>query len=92
VGDVANAVALALERRTHGAFNVASGRPHSLLDVARAACKLGPAGLAPLHDDVESHWIDRHYAVERARSAFGFSANTSFDEGVRAMWDAQSGA
>ena len=92
VGDVARAVRLALERRAHGAFNVASGAPHTLLDVARAACTVGPAGMTPRHDDEPSRWIDRWYATARARDAFGFSAETRFTEGVRAMWDERTGA
>jgi len=87
VGDVANAVGLALERRAQGVFNIASGRPHSLLEVARTVCKLGPAGLVPQHVDVETSWIDRYYAVDRARAELGFLATTPFEQGVREMWE-----
>jgi nucleoside-diphosphate-sugar epimerase len=92
VGDVARAVRLALERRAHGAFNIASGAPHTLLDVARAACTVGPAGIRPRHDEEPSHWIDRWYETHRARDILGFSAETPFTEGVRAMWKERTGA
>lgn len=92
VGDVARAVALALERRAHGAFNIASGRPHTLLDVARAACRLGPPGLVPRHEERPSSWIDRTYAIDRARVALDLPEATPFDDGVRAMWDAGDGS
>lgn len=91
VGDVARAVQMALQRRAHGNFNVAGGRPHSLRDVALAACALGPPGLAPRHDDLPSAWVDRWYHTDLAREAFGFIAETPFSAGVRAMWDAGDG-
>ena len=88
VGDVARAVDLALRIRPRGAFNVASGRPHTLREVAEAACRLGPRRLAPQHDERPSGWIDRWYAIDRARSGFGFEAETAFADGLRAQWDA----
>lgn len=91
VGDVARAVQMALEARARGVFNVASGRPHTIRDVALEVCKLGPLGLAPRHEDVPSNWVDRWYAVDRARQAFGFAAETSFAAGVRALWHAEEG-
>jgi UDP-glucose 4-epimerase len=88
VADVARAVQMALEQRARGSFNVASGRPHTLRDVALAVCALGPPGLSPRHDSAPSNWVDRWYLADRAREGFGFTAETSFDSGVRAMWDA----
>jgi len=87
-GDVAEAVKLAMVRKVRGAFNVASGRPHTIRDVALAVCALGPAGLAPRHEDKPSNWVDRYYKADRAREAFGFLAQTPFSDGVRAMWNA----
>jgi len=91
VGDVARAVTLAVEHGARGAFNVASGRPHTLADVARTVCALGPAGLSPRHDDAKSTWVDRWYRTDRARETFAFAAETSFADGVRAAWDAGAG-
>jgi nucleoside-diphosphate-sugar epimerase len=81
---------MAVEARARGAFNVASGRPHTIRDVALAVCAMGPPGLSPRHDDAPSAWVDRFYLVDRAREAFGFKAETPFADGVRAMW--QEGA
>lgn len=89
VGDVARAVELAATRRARGAFNIATGRPHTLRDVALAVCELGPPGMEPRHDDAPSGWVDRWYCADRAREAFGFVADTPFRDGVRAMWDAE---
>jgi dTDP-L-rhamnose 4-epimerase len=88
VGDVARAVEMALRRETRGSFIVASGRPHTILDVATAVCALGSPALSPRHDDTPSTWVDRWYRTDRARDVFGFVADTPFSAGVRAMWDA----
>jgi len=91
VADVARAVDLALMRRAHGVFNIASGRPHTLAEVARTVCALGPPGLVPRHDDATSAWVDRWFLADRARAAFGFEAQTAFADGVRATWEADDG-
>jgi len=87
VDDVARAFVLAVERAPSGCFNVASGRPHTLLELAQAACRV--AGLdasAVRHDDRKSSWIDRSYATAAARDAFGFEAEVSFDDGLSLTW------
>jgi UDP-glucose 4-epimerase len=87
-GDVAEAVHLAISRRADGTFNVATGRPHTLLEVAEAVCRLGGAGIRPRHLSEPGGWVDRWFAVERARRHLGFEAATSFEEGLFAMWRA----
>lgn len=84
--DVARALQFALERRASGTYNVASGRPHTLEDVAQAVCRLAP-GLRPVHEARESGWVDRWYAIDRARSALGFEP-TPFEDGLREHWQA----
>jgi nucleoside-diphosphate-sugar epimerase len=91
VGDVARAVLAALGRRQAGSFNIASGRPRTLLEAAQVVCRLGGAGLVPRHVDQPSRWVDRVFAAEKAREQLGFEAATSLEEGLRAMWEA-SGA
>ena len=90
-GDVARAVQMAMAQRARGAFNVASGRPHTILDVARTVCSVGAPGLMPRHDDSRSEWIDRWYLADKARQAFGFTAETPFRDGVLAMWNSGDG-
>ena len=85
-GDVAEAIEAALERRADGTVNIATGRPHTLLDVARTACLVAGSGLEPRLDPGESGWVDRWYAVEAARRLLGFEARTSLEEGLRSMW------
>lgn len=91
VGDVALAVELALLREPRGAFNIASGKPHSILDVAEAVCRLAGGGLRPRLEAVESSWVDRWFAVDRAKAAFGFEAGISFEEGLALQWHQERG-
>jgi UDP-glucose 4-epimerase len=88
VADVARATELAIAKRASGVFNVATGRPHSLLEVAETACRVSGKPLRPVHAPEEGSWIDRWFAVDRAERALGFSASTSLEEGLRAMWEA----
>ncbi len=86
VGDLARAVEMAITNPVGGAFNIASGRPHTLLHVAQEACRLGKPGLRPRHQGGGGGWIDRTFAVERARAVLGFEATTPFREGLREQW------
>jgi len=90
-GDVAEAILKAIQRRASGAFNIATGRPHTLMDVAEAACRVAGGGLAPIRDPADSGWVDRWYDVGAARRLLGFEAGTMLDEGLRRMWEAGEG-
>jgi len=87
-GDVAEAILEAILRRASGAINIATGRPHTLMDVAEAACRVAGGGLAPVRDPADSGWVDRWYDVGAARRLLGFEARTPLDEGLRRMWEA----
>jgi len=86
VSDVARAVAAAIDRRAAGVFNIATGKPHSIADLAVAACRLAGGALEPEHDEAGAGWIDRYYAVERARRELGFEAAIGIEEGLESMW------
>jgi len=88
VGDVARAVEIAIAHRADGVFNIASGRPHTLLQVAETVCRAGGSSIRPRLDPTPSGWIDRWFEVDRARRLLAFEAATPFDEGIRAMWGA----
>jgi len=92
VGDVARAFQLAVERRSPGVYNVASGRPHTILQVAETICRMAGLSSAPRHAPGVCHWIDRSFAVDRARAGLGFQAATSFEDGLREMWATPEGA
>jgi dTDP-L-rhamnose 4-epimerase len=85
VRDVAHANVVALTRgeAVHGAFNVCSGEPHTVLDMAIA---LRPDG-APEPRVVGGYRLGdiRHVfaSPERAATVLGFRAAIGFDEGMR---------
>ena len=85
VADIARANVLALlgEEPTPGIFNVCSGTPRTILDMAHA---LRPAG-APPPVVVGGYRLGdvRHVFADpsRARAALGFEAAVGFDEGMR---------
>lgn len=85
VADVARANLAALTAAdATGAFNVCSGEPHTVLDMAAALC--GAFG-ADAPEVVGGHRLGdvRHVVAspDRARDLLGFDASVSFDEGMR---------
>jgi UDP-glucose 4-epimerase len=86
VRDVAVAVARAIEGGATGPFNVASGRPHTIREVAETVCRVAGGGLTPKFAPVDSEWFDRWYSVERAQSELGMGEPVDFEEAIREMW------
>jgi dTDP-L-rhamnose 4-epimerase len=88
VRDVARANVLALSAEISGTFNIATGEPHSIGEVASALIEASPAGTPrPI---VSGHYRlgdVRHVfaSPERARRALGFTAAISFEDGMRAF-------
>ncbi len=88
VHDVANANLLALRAGEPGAFNVASGQPRRLLDMADAlADAFGPTALRP---EVVGRWRAgdvRHVFASPARATdvLGFTAQVDFAQGMKAL-------
>jgi dTDP-L-rhamnose 4-epimerase len=87
VDDVARANVLALTREepAEGAFNVASGVPHTVLDLAVALC--AGTDLQPQVVGGGRAGDVRHVVAspERAGEVLGFRAQVSFDAGMRAF-------
>lgn len=84
VRDVASANVLALENGTPGAFNVASGTPRSVGDMATALAR-ATGGADPV---VTGQWRGgdvRHVFASpvKARAELGFSAAEDFEAGMR---------
>jgi nucleoside-diphosphate-sugar epimerase len=53
--------------------------------VAETACRVSGKALRPLHLPETGAWVDRWFAVDRARRELGFEAATTLEEGLRAM-------
>lgn len=85
--DVAAAVSAALDREATGTFNVATGQPVSMHELAEAALaavpgtssRISAGGIDPQEDFRAS------YDVSRARDVLGWSASTSLADGLRAF-------
>ena len=86
VRDIARANLLCITRdeAVHGAFNIASGRPRSVLEMARALAVAIPGAPAPQVTGEFRLGDVRHVfaATEHAREQLGFSAIEDFDAGM----------
>jgi dTDP-L-rhamnose 4-epimerase len=84
VRDVARANVLALTGEVTGTFNVASGRPRSVLDMARALSRAVAPELEPV---VTGEWragdVRHVFASTEAAQRLGFRAGEDFDAGMR---------
>lgn len=81
----ANVLALSSEAAVSGAFNISTGEPHSVGDLAAALVEASPRdSRAPVFSGRYRLGDVRHVfaSPERARRAFGFSAEISFEDGV----------
>jgi dTDP-L-rhamnose 4-epimerase len=81
----ANVRALTAPEPVPGAFNVASGTPRSILDMARSLARAHGGGIEP---EVTGEWRAgdvRHVfaSTERAAAVLGFRAAEDFDAGMR---------
>ncbi|MDZ4828035.1 MAG: NAD-dependent epimerase/dehydratase family protein [Actinomycetota bacterium] len=82
----ANVLAMTIDEPFHGPLNIASGTPHTILDLATALSDAsGPEALRPV---VTGEWRlgdVRHVVAspDRARKALGFDAEVGFIEGMR---------
>jgi dTDP-L-rhamnose 4-epimerase len=91
VHDVADAVVTALEadRSVTGAFNVCTGRPVTIAQVAEVLARLLGVGVAP---DIVGRYRagDIRHCVgdpETARAGLGFEARRSFGDGLQELMD-----
>lgn len=86
VEDVARATVLALDGPP-GTYNVATGRPRCLLDMARALAAAYPGSATPRITGEFRRGDVRHVfaATDRAASALGFRAGTTLEVGMRAF-------
>lgn len=85
VEDAALAIAVAVDRRAGGTFNIAPESVASVLALAQAVVRAsGREGGIVMTDDGCDVPAPR-YSVERARAELGFVAHTSIEEGIRRL-------
>ncbi len=87
VDDVVQANVLALTTPHDGPLNVASGRPISVLEVARVLCEAFGSGRRPRVVGGARPGDVRHVfaSTERARAAIGFTAAVTPEDGIGAF-------
>lgn len=80
----ANVIAMTAPGGVPGAFNVCSGTPRSVLDMATALRAAMPSGPAPIVTGEYRLGDVRHVFADPARAAdvLGFTARESFDDGM----------
>jgi dTDP-L-rhamnose 4-epimerase len=80
----ANVLALTAPEAVPGAFNVASGTPRTVGDLARALARASGTGLEPEVTGEFRLGDVRHVfaSAERARDVLGFAAAVAFEDGV----------
>lgn len=86
IDDVVRAVELAITHNAIGAYNIASGTCHTILDVARTVCEVSDTNLTPTFTPTPSTWIDRCFTNDKAKKEFGFFPKIDFTQGVKQSW------
>lgn len=89
VGDLAQAVGLALDRQAAGVFNVATGRETTILDLARRLCALAgvdPAGISH-REAIPGEQRRSVLDAGRARAALGWTPRTALADGLAETWN-----
>jgi UDP-glucose 4-epimerase len=88
VGDLVRGIRAVIEQKVTGTYQLGFGKPTSLLNlIARLEAvvgrKLETRFMPRRRGEVHATWCD----ISKAREAFGFSAPTALDQGLRATWD-----
>jgi nucleoside-diphosphate-sugar epimerase len=91
VGDVAEAIHHAIAKSANGTFNIASGHPHTLWEIAEVIGRLTKPPLIPRSANIPGTiWVDRWFSTDRARRILECPEPTPFEKGVATMWDEMS--
>lgn len=90
VSDIARAVIMALEKDAGDgqAFNVGTGEPRSIFQVAASLARVMGVTLAPqVTQQFRTGDIRHCYAdITRLRTTYGFAPTCAFDDGIREWW------
>ena len=87
VSDAAEAIAIALSRRSRGVYNVGSGRGYSIREMAEAVCRVaGRASHINWHPRARER-VDYVLSSVKARAELGWEPRVGLDAGIRAQLD-----
>jgi UDP-glucose 4-epimerase len=87
VGDLVEAIRVAVDSEVQGAYQLGSGKPttlNQLIDVMRTVTGLDLD--VEYHDFRAGEVRDTWCQVDKAREGFGFDPSTTLEEGLRATW------
>jgi UDP-glucose 4-epimerase len=82
VRDAADALIAGLTAAGHGAFNLADGLPHSILELAETAMRLAGMPGTPELRPREKPRRDFHMSIDRARTELGIAPATALSAGM----------
>jgi UDP-glucose 4-epimerase len=87
VGDLVEAIRVAMESDVQGPYQLGSGRPTTLNQLIEVMRGVTGRDLDVVHQDFRSGEVrDTWCQVDKARDAFGYDPTTSLEEGLRATW------
>jgi UDP-glucose 4-epimerase len=87
VGDLVEAIRVAVDSEVQGAYQLGSGKPttlNQLIDVMRTVTGLDLD--VEYHDFRAGEVRDTWCQVDKAREGFGFDPSTTLEDGLRATW------
>ncbi len=85
--DVGRAAILALEKEAWGTFNIASGEPVTVEDIARSCVRAAGAGSVAIGPNPAKRKAMTRFGLDvtRARTRLGYRPRVSLDQGLRRM-------
>jgi UDP-glucose 4-epimerase len=82
VDDVTAAIALAVESRQGGVFNISAGQPHSIAEVLQILLQIHGASVAPLYAERQGEKYDFWFDISQARANLGYTPATPLRVGL----------
>ena len=88
VDDVAAAICRCVETRANGTFNVASGTPTCMRELAELVAEVAGGGIAvgPSGEPDPQEGLTAEYSIARARRVLGWQPKISLRSGLRALY------
>jgi UDP-glucose 4-epimerase len=87
VGDLVEAIRVAVDSGAEGAYQLGSGKPTTLNHLIEVMRTVTGRDLEVVHRDFRPGEVrDTWCQIDKAREGFGFTPDTSLEEGLRATW------
>jgi UDP-glucose 4-epimerase len=87
VGDVADAIIKAVDRRLSGRFNISGGRGHTIREVAETIIRMSGKALRPIYRERRQPASQIVISNEKAREQLEWAPRTSLAEGLAQQYD-----